>query len=299
MLAIGFRHPRQQQQTIRCLSRTVKAATQLISALHIVLRQRDVDGPDARILRRRILGHQVVIDHARIPVHLAVLVETGHREHQIAVLRILLQCTNQLVIRHRVLTLLPQTIHFVNQIAIANTGQLRRRTARLQFRVAEEALRLTAEARLIQYRHLRGIIARIALHATLQVSPHHRNGAGEIARLRQLLRQVSGINRVGGWINRERLQGIGGGSRRALRQILVGRAHLQIEINPLRQFTHRRRLRVSGNARQQRAGLLPAAAFAGVKRTGIQFAGAGPVAHHRLHHVGRQQRVALLTIEPG
>ena len=52
----------------------------------------------------------------------------------------MLQRAHQLVIGGGVLLLLAQAIDFIDEITIADAGQLRGRTARLQLRTAEEAL---------------------------------------------------------------------------------------------------------------------------------------------------------------
>ena len=116
---------------------------------------------------------------------------------------------------------------------------------------------LRSSVRLIQYRHLRGVITGVALHAALHVAAHHRHRRGEIAGFGQFLRQITGIDRIGWRRGGQRAQRIGRRRVRALCQIAIGGGHLQIEIHALRQFAHLAVLAAVGNARQQLAGLLP------------------------------------------
>ena len=182
----------------------LQAARQIVGARQVVLRQRHVNRADARVLGRGVLGQQVVIDHARFLVHLAVLIETGHGEHQVAILRVVLQGANQLVIGGGVVLLLAQAIYLVNHVAVADACQLRRRAARLQLWRVKEALRFAGQPRLVQHGDLRRVVARIALHAALHVAAHDGDGGRDVARSGELLRQTACISRVSGRRLRQR-----------------------------------------------------------------------------------------------
>ena len=157
MMPLRLGNARQQQQTVRRIIRA-QSTRQLRRPFAIPRRECDINSPAARILRRRIAGHQIVIDDTGLFVHFAALIEPRHSEHQIGILRVVLHRAHQLVIRCRVVALLAQMVRFVNHITVANTGQLRRRTACLQLRVSEQTLRFGCQARLVKYRHLIGII---------------------------------------------------------------------------------------------------------------------------------------------
>ena len=202
-IAVRIGDARQQQQALWRLLR-LQTARQIVGARQVVLRQRHVNRADARVLGRGVLGQQVVIDHARFFVHLAVLIETGHGEHQIAILRVVLQGADELVIGGGVLLLLAQAIYLINHVAVANACQLRRRAARLQLWRVEEALRFAGQSRLVQHGDLRRIVACIALYAALHVAAHDRDGCRDVARSGELLRQIAGIRRISGRRLRQR-----------------------------------------------------------------------------------------------
>ena len=290
MMSLGLRHSRQQQQAIRGVI-LAQTAGQLFSAIVVPRRQRHVDGPGARILVRRIARHQVVIDHPGLFVHFAALVQPRHGEHQIGILRIALHSADQLVIRRGVIALLAQAVGFVDHIAIANARQLRRRTAGLQLRIADQVLRLAGQPGLIQDGDLIGVIPGIAGYAAADIVAHQRDRGGQVAALGQQTRQLAGVRR-GFWRRGgHRPQGIAGGDGIALRQVVFGRHQLQVVVHPLAQIAHVAGLAAAGNARQQRLRLLPGAVFAGKQGGGIQrtVAGAGAIGR-------RHQRRGLATV---
>ena len=200
MMPLRFGNARQQQQTVRRIIRP-QPACQLRRPVVIARRQRDINSSAARVLGRRIAGHQVVIDDPGLFIHFAALIETRHGEHQVGILRVALHRAHQLVIRRRVVALLAQVVRFVNHIAVADTGQLRRRTARLQLRVGEQPLRFVSQACLVKHRHLVCVIPGIARDTAVNTVAHQRYRGGHIAALGQQARQFTHIRR-GFWRRR-------------------------------------------------------------------------------------------------
>ena len=194
MVSLRFRDARQQQQAIRCIVLT-QSAGQLFRPVVIAGRQRNIDSAGARRLIRRIAGHQIVIDHPGFFVHFAALIETRHREHQIGILRIALHRPHQLVIRRGIVALLPQSIGFVDHIAVADTRQLRWRAAGLKLRVRQQRLRFIGQPRLVEDRHLIGIVAGVPRDSAADIVAHQRYRRGNIAALRQQSRQFPHVSR--------------------------------------------------------------------------------------------------------
>ena len=116
-------------------------------------------------------------------------------------MRVTLHRPHQLVIRRRVVTLLSQAIRVVNHIAVANAGQLRRRTACLQLRVGEQPLRFIGQASLVKHRHLIGVIPGVAGDTAVNIVAYQRYRGGHIAALGQQARQFTHIRR-GFWRRR-------------------------------------------------------------------------------------------------
>ena len=278
MMALRLCDSRQQQQAIRGVI-LAQTAGQLFSAIVVPRRQRHVDGPGARILVRRIARHQVVIDHPGLFVHFAALVQPRHGEHQIGILRIALHSADQLVIRRSVIALLAQAVGFVDHIAIANARQLRRRTAGLQLRIADQVLRLAGQPGLIQDGDLIGVIPGIAGYAAADIVAHQRDRGGQVAALGQQTRQLAGVRR-GFWRRGgHRPQGIAGGDGIALLIGLLGLRQLAVEQRIGRLLTTGRRgvaAEVRGPAQILRRGLVVAAAL-------------GDIAHAR-------QRIGILGV---
>ncbi|MNQ94071.1 hypothetical protein D3C85_1095710 [compost metagenome] len=108
----------------------MQTVSELFRFRHVVFSQRHVDSTGACILVRRVASHQVVVDHARLFVHFAGLIQTRHRKHQVGILRVTLQSADQLVIGRRIVALLAQLVRFVDHIPVTHARQLSRRTAR-------------------------------------------------------------------------------------------------------------------------------------------------------------------------
>ncbi|MNC35340.1 hypothetical protein D3C75_838230 [compost metagenome] len=95
---------RGQQQLIRRFQRR-QATQQLFGPIDIAIGQCNPNGTFARPLIQAVTAEQIVVNLPGLFVHVARLIESPHRQHDIGILRIVLQRADQLVIRRTVLPL--------------------------------------------------------------------------------------------------------------------------------------------------------------------------------------------------